>query len=1501
MSEGTIQGYRLSPQQKHLWLLQQRMPGSAFWSRCAVRVTGHLDADRLEQAIRSVVEAHEILRTTFPLLAGMTVPVQVIHQDSPGCVKRNDLTSLTSEEQNDFIRKLYSASSDLPSDYDSLPLFRCELLQLSPAESLMLLRVPAICADLRSLENIVGQIAGCYETEGTTLDWMQYADFAEWHHELLEGEEGQPGRQFWHAHSHALRTALTLPFAAPIAGETPFRPGVVRLNLSGETAGDQLSRIAFASWQILMQRFTGSSGVTIGKAFDGRRHPELAGAVGPYTRYVPLPVDFIDERMTVAELLERLDQLQREAAQWQEYFAWPEDPGKPAGYFSICFEERCGPGTFAAGDVTFAVEGCDAMTDRFHLKLVSITEPAPRLELHYDVNVYARDDVRRLATELATLIAQSNDKPGTAIGDLQSLGPEERLRIVKSFNQTTRNFPTSCIHELFEAQVERTPNDVAVICGPNQATYAELNQRANQLARYLQKLGVGPDVPVGLRVERSVDFVVGMLGILKAGGAYLPLDVNTPTARVATMLEDTRAPVLLTGRGQTSEFPGCRVLFLDDLDGELAKEESVDCTNCANKATPANLAYVIFTSGSTGKPKGVAVEHRQVCNYFHAIDNRVELSSCRRFAIVSSFVADLAHTMLFPSLLSGGTLHLLPEDHAANPEILAEYFSRNPVDCLKIVPTHLAALLTSPRSDDILPRRHLMLGGEAVPQSLLDRLAETSGEVAVWNHYGPTETTVGCAAQKIDPQHAGSITIGTPLANNTIYILDPRLRPVSIGVAGELYIGGAGVARGYLNQPELTGERFVPDPFAEAGGSRLYRTGDLARYLSDGRIEVLGRVDHQIKIRGYRIEPEEIQSALNGHPLITQSVVVAREDRPGDKRLICYVVAKQSPPPAINELRNFLRERLPDYMVPSIFVFLEALPLTPNGKIDRQVLPSPKAAAADKSIIRPRNSIERELSQIWASVLGIPEPGVNENFFELGGDSILAIQIIARANHAGMTLAPRQIFQHQTIAELAVVANETFRPEAEQGIVTGEIPLTPVQARFFELGLPDPHHYNQARLLKLREPVDSRSLRRAVAALLRQHDALRLRFFPAGQSWQQINSEPESMAPFERIEVAHCGETETAGRLSSEATRLHTSLNLQDGPIIRVALFDGGDKAPSYLLIVIHHLAVDTVSWGVLIEDLETAYRQLAAGQEISLPVKTTSFKRWAQEVTQFAQSTTIEEEIEYWASRTSHPIKLPVDQSGANSVRSRRTVSVSLTANETSAALYDLPAKYRTQINEVLLAAVARTFSRWMGASSLLIDLEGHGRESLIEGTDLSRTVGWFTTISPVLLNLEGASTPLEALRAVKEQLRAIPNRGIGYGVLRYMSGKQDITDRLSRLHQAEVRFNYLGQRDRVFAASHMFSAVEDAPGPAQSPNGDRGYLLNIISSVTNGELCFDWTYSENVHASKTIESLAETCVAELRAMLTETVDPAYTPSDFPKAKVSQSDLNTILAKLRS
>ncbi len=537
-------------------------------------------------------------------------------------------------------------------------------------------------------------------------------------------------------------------------------------------------------------------------------------------------------------------------------------------------------------------------------------------------------------------------------------------------------------------------------------------------------------------------------------------------------------------------------------------------------------------------------------------------------------------------------------------------------------------------------------------------------------------------------------------------------------------------------------------------------------------------------------------------------------------------------------------------------------------------------------------------------MLNVDRVGVDDNFFELGGDSILSIQIIARANRAGIRLSPRQLFQHQTIADLAGVAGTATIAIAQQETVTGPVVLTPVQARFFEVTRHQPHHYNQSMLLEVHGTADASVFAKAIERLLLHHDALRLRFVMNGDRWEATIAAPDEAVPFELVDLAALTEAEQFRAVESNAARLHASLNLQAGPLMRVALFDRGPQRPSYLLIVIHHLAVDGVSWHILLEDLQSLYQQLSVGEKPSLPLKTTSFKLWAERLSEHARSTVVRNELSHWLAIGDHPpVRLPLDKAaGTNTVADARTVSVSLNSDDTRALLQDVPVSYRTQINEVLLTALVRAFVPWTG-SKLLIDLEGHGREEIFEGVDLSRTVGWFTTIFPVVLSCGDAQSITEDLRSMKEQLRLIPNRGLGYGVLRYGSGDSDVARKLENLPQAEVRFNYLGQVDRVLADSSMFSVAPQSSGPSQSAGAQRAYLINIIGMVSGGELRLDWTYSASIHLRETVERLAQSFVEELRALSvrSRTGDKIdYSPSDFPRAKLSQDELNKVLEKLR-
>ncbi|MDQ3917141.1 MAG: amino acid adenylation domain-containing protein, partial [Acidobacteriota bacterium] len=803
---------------------------------------------------------------------------------------------------------------------------------------------------------------------------------------------------------------------------------------------------------------------------------------------------------------------------------------------------------------------------------------------------------------------------------------------------------------------------------------------------HLRSLGVGAESLVGLLMERSAEMVVSLLGVLKAGGAYVPLDPSYPAERLRFMLEDARVSVLLTqerlvGLTEGGGVAGGPVVAVDT---ERALTEGGAAANVESGVTPDNLAYVIYTSGSTGRPKGAMNTHRAICNRLVWMQEEYRLTGRDSVLQKTPFSFDVSVWEFFWPLMTGARLVVAKPGGHQDSVYLIEVIKQNEITTLHFVPSMLQVFLEEPtaRGCDSLVR--VICSGEALPYELQERFFERLG-AELHNLYGPTEAAVDVTYWACERGGARQVVpIGRPIANIRIYLLDGRMNLVPEGVGGELYIGGVGLARGYLNRPELTAEKFVPDPFSKEPGARLYRTGDLARHLPDGSIKYLGRIDHQVKIRGLRIELGEIEAALGQHPDLQETVVVTvREDAPGDKRLVAYASPAGASAPGVRELRAYLKERLPEYMIPSAFVMLEKLPLSPNGKVDRRALPAPEQTRAglEGAFVAPRTPAEEILAAIWQEVLGVERVGIHDNFFELGGDSILSLQVTARANQAGLRLVPAQMFQHQTVAGLAAVAGTSPALQAEQGLVTGEVPLTPIQRWFFEQEQPDPHHFNQAVLFEARRPVEPEAFRRALALVLAHHDALRLRFErDESGGWRQYNAGLSDEVPLEEVDLSGLPAPERPEALTAAANRLQASLNLEAGPLVRAALFRMGEGEPARVGLFIHHLAVDGVSWRVLLEDLQTAYGQLERGEEARLPPKTTSYKHWAERLAEHAASEDARVETAYWldpARGEGRP--LPRDfPGGENTVGSARTVSVSLGAEQTRALLQEVPAAYR-------------------------------------------------------------------------------------------------------------------------------------------------------------------------------------------------------------------------------
>src|SRR5437868_11202666 len=990
--------------------------------------------------------------------------------------------------------------------------------------------------------------------------------------------------------------------------------------------------------------------------------------------------------------------------------------------------------------------------------------------------------------------------------------------------------------------------------------------------------------------------LIAVIGVLKTGGAYVPLDPDYPVDRLKSMIDDAGLSAMVTVErflGVVSGFGG-RTIYLDREREAIAGQSDADPPNSADSQ---NLAYVIYTSGSTGRPKGVMISRRAMNNLVLWMQEMFQIGGSDSLLQKTPFSFDPSVWEFFWPLVTGATLVIARPGGHLESGYMVELVIERGVTILQLVPSVLQLLVDEPEFDRCESLRLVYCGAEALSPALIEKFYSRLGS-KLSNVYGPTEAAMHVTLWPCETRPDGLVSIGRGAGNVETYLVSSHLEPMPLGIPGELQIGGAQLARGYLSAPDLTAEKFVPGPFCSDAGARVYRTGDLARYLDDGNIEFLGRIDHQVKIRGFRIEPAEIEAALSRHDLVQDSLVMVTDDAAGRRRLVAYIVAPRDDQALKEDLRRYLKQTLPPFMIPGAFVIIDRLPLMPNGKVDRRALPLPDEASASirTDYLAPRNRVEQLLADIWCQVLGVEQAGANDNFFEIGADSILSILIIARANRAGLRLTPKQLFEHQTIAELALAAGDAQSIEAEQGIVTGPAPLTPIQAAYFEHGSPQPHHFNQSVMLEAREPLDSGCLERAVGKVVAHHDALRLRVRREGSEWLQWEAGIDGPGVFSQVDLTALSEPLRV--LEHAAEEVQTSLDLQSGPLIRVVLFSLGNAA-SRLLIVIHHLAVDGVSWRILLEDLTAAYQQALRGEAVALPPKTTSFKQWSERVREFALSQLSAADAAYWSELSPEVCTdLPIDfESGSNIEESARTTVVTLKAEETDSLLHRVPPVYHTEINDVLIAAAAAALSDWIGRQYILIDVEGHGRQEIFEDLDVSRTVGWFTTVHPVAIEASRAGDSGDLLKSVKEQLRAVPRKGFTYGLLRRLApginpGQQE---------PAQVCFNYLGQFDQVLAGGSLFSRATESDGLKRSPGRRREYLIEINAAVVQGRLRIAYTYSANRHRADTIERLAAMNLSALREILEHCLSPeagGYTPSDFPLTSLTQEETDWLLRR---
>ena len=991
-----VEGFRLSPQQRRLWKLQQDDPARSFGSQLVLSLEGELRIDALREALQRVCARHEALRTTFRRLPGVVMPVQSVVEGMRASWRTIDLSDLSGPAQTEEVEALLSLENSF--DYENGPVVQATLVVLSSERHLLSINVSALCADRRTLSNLAAELGRCYSETSDDAEPFQYVQFSEWQNSLSEEEDAIKAQEYW---SKQDLSTVFVTLSGPRARH------VVRVHTRSEISGGFL----LAAWQTLLWRRMEQAGV-IGNVCDCRSYELLHDSFGLFARVLPVTSQ-ITEGLRLEEVVEQIERCQREAEEWQDYFEWDQSAENAPGYFRFGFEYVDPITPFESAKnlkVSVVRRRCDF--ESFGLKLsCSASDGGVELEFEYNEASFDRAYVVHLAEQFQTLLEAAIAKPESRVEELVIVGAAERKQVLVEWNDTARDYELDeCVHRLFERQVERTPDAVATVFNEQRVTFAELNRRADQVARYLEEQGVEAETPVGVCFEPSIEMVVCVLGVWKAGGAYVPLDPRNPQQRIEQVMSDAGIEILLT----TKEL----------LTGDLWKGDFTD--EKKNQITADNLAYILYTSGSTGQPKGVMVQHRSVVNLAAAL--RDEVYGGVGFPLKVGLSAPLAFDASVKQLLQlvfGHTLFILPEELRLDAAHALAYFEQHELDAVDCTPSQLKLLLAAGLESRATRPKLMLVGGEAIDETTWSRLAEDP-QTRFFNVYGPTECTVDATWTPITANTTP--TIGRPIPNAEAYVLDKILEPTGIHLNGELFIGGAGLARGYLNSPDRTAERFIPDALSGKAGARLYRTGDLARYAPDGSIIFSGRNDAQVKIRGHRIELGEVETLLRQHDKVREAVVVAREGTNTDVRLVAYVVAADGNTIDVAELRRSLSERLPDYMTPSFIVAIDEFPLTRNGKVDLNALPAPEAArlTRDKHYVAPRNQIEAAITRVWQDVLGVDRIGVNDNFFDAGGHSLLMVQVHNKLSELfEKKISIVEMFAKPTISSLAEYFSET--------------------------------------------------------------------------------------------------------------------------------------------------------------------------------------------------------------------------------------------------------------------------------------------------------------------------------------------------------------------------------------------------------------------------------------------------------------------------------------------
>ncbi|MBS1518087.1 MAG: amino acid adenylation domain-containing protein [Bacteroidetes bacterium] len=1527
--------FPLAAGQKALYFLYLNSPESTAYNVAfTVRIISELNIPALKKSFQRLLNRDQSLRCNFSIQDGK--PVQTVKGYKEIFFQETDLSGLNEAE----VKNKISSYHRTPFDLENGDVFKVFLFRISRDNYILLISVHHIACDGWSIGTMLNELKQLYDAESENINvsfpplQKKYSDYVKFQEDFIESDNGKSQWNYWKNELSGELPYLNLTADKP-------RPAVQTYNGAAEyffldqSLVDKLKKLSkdegvtlfvtlLSAYFVFLYKYSGQKDIIIGSPTAGRTNTEFDRIIGYFINPVAIRGG-IDSKSSFRILVKEIRKKVLNAVSNQDFpfqqlverLSLKRDPSRSPVFQTFFGMQKVQQSDEIQELIVYGNDDVKIQWGKLLLQPYYLTQQDGQFDItlefveghrlfsgafKFNQDIFDKETVRNMTENFVTLLNSIVSDSSKSIRNLDLLSPEQKNILIQERNKTESGFDPLPVQMSISNTAALYPDSTAVETDTEKLTYRELDERTDRLADYLIRKKVKPGDPVCICLERSAEMVVAIIGVLKAGAAYIPIDPAYPENRIDHMIRDSGSGLILSQKHLSDIYKDipAEIIFIDDNKYMDAGKAGATIT-----VSPEDPAYIIYTSGSTGLPKGVLIRHKSLSNHMNWMINEFNFDSSVCVLQKTPFSFDASVWEFYLPLLTGGKLVIAKPDGHLDTAYMKEIITGKNVNVIQMVPSLLKLLLEEPGIENCRSLNFVFSGGEALTKSLADNVFDKL-DVTLCNLYGPTEATIDSTFHICKRnQMSDNIPIGRPVSNSQAYILDSDMNPVPDGTAGELYLGGINIAAGYVNNEKLTSEKFTEDKFSKNTGGKLYRTGDLAKYNKSGELVFLGRADDQVKFRGYRIELGEIETTLNSLNGIKSSIVMIREDKPGVQRLTAYLLTADKSFSDAEYCRRELRKVLPDYMIPSSFIFIDEIPYTPNGKIDKKSLPVPDDVKISQGIHEePEGEIEKILTAVWKEVLGAEKISVNDNFFELGGDSIMTIQIISRANREGIRILPKQIFQFQTIAELAAVVERKTAEAVYQGAVTGEVMLTPVQKRFFEHNIQNQSLFNHSILLSVPSAVNPDNLKRSFRELLRHHDALRLRFEISGKDVKLYNNDFEDSDVLNIEDLSSYDSEEQIKKIEELSNKYNREINIAKGNLVRAVLFMTEKDSDDKLLIIIHHLCVDGISWRILLEDLFSLYGNFDKDEESELPDKTLSFKDWSIKLEKYSKSDEIKKELEYWTESSSEkPNDLKFDSPfdpAKNIVGEEEKITLEFTKEETEVILRDINKAYNTQINDILLTALILAFHKWNGDNKLLLNLEGHGREEIQSDADISRTAGWFTSVFPVLLKITEPEDTGSCIKSVKEILRGIPNNGIGFGLLKYLSDDENIRKKLSSNEEPGIVFNYLGQLN-----FNSDLKIEEELHLVQDPGNIRFQILEIIGMVINDRMKFDFNFCRNIHEKESIESLAGYFRESMNIIIShctgEDKKSGFTPSDFTAAGLDQQELDDLLENLNN